>query len=590
MIDQVSNYLMNEVEDFFVESVEMLNDVWKDFYHLRLSLLLVNVRSVKDLERFDDLKMQLAMLEIEDSCSELTELKRRTRRQFYDRNLGKNVSVKTKWRNLNRILGRKQRKPIDAIMTNDGATVTDPCVIAEQFNDFFAKIPLEIAPLARPGDDVRSLGTLTTQDRSFFLEPVTNEEVMLIVMKLSDDKSPGFDNIPPRALKTAAGTIVPLLVDLINESFRSGIVPDKFKIARVTPVFKAGDRSCVSNYRPISVLTVFDKVFETCLYTRLVHFFKSTDFFHVTQYGFREKSGTTGACIELVDDILEAVDEKRIVCSTFFDSSKAFDLVPHDLLLMKLELSGIRGHPLDLISSYLTNRNQFVSLNGCTSSMRQMTLGVAQGSKLGPLMYLVYTNDLGDLPLEGKVMMYADDVAILYRCVSKEALMFQLHHDMDLVSAYFRVNRLVLNVSKSKIMYFGARSLRVASDDLVFDGCVIERVSEFRYLGLVLDSKLSFRRHVDSVAKKVSCVIGMLYRVRDVVPRHTLINLYFSLIHSNLLYLLEVYGCAGKLALFRLEKLHRKALKTILNLPRRYPTLELYERVRSFNIYPIKLN
>lgn len=475
----------------------------------------------------------------EGVCRELSELKRRTKRQYFNRTLGKGVSMKNKWRNLNQVLGRKQRLPIESIAAEDGNFVDDPMLIADMFNDYFANIALELAPVATGVSDVSSLGTLSSQSRCFYLEPVTSDEVLRLVTKLSDDKSPGFDGIPPKALKLAAGSIVPLLTDLINKCFATGIVPKGLKVARVTPVFKGGDRNRVSNYRPISVLTVFDKIFEGCLYERLVKFLKSVDFFHSTQYGFREQSGTTGACVELVDDILRAIDEGFIVCTAFFDSSKAFDLVPHDLLLRKLELSGVRGHPLELVRSYLSDRSQFVSVGGSASADRDMTLGVAQGSKLGPLLYLIYTNDLGCLPLKGKVMMYADDIAVLYRCRDSETLSRELQHDMDLISGYFRVNRLLLNVSKSKVMYFGRRSLREASRVLMIDGSVVESVSTFKYL----DSNLSFRNHLEYVARKVSCVVGMLRRVRSMVPRHILMDIYFSLIHSNISYVGNLWMC-----------------------------------------------
>lgn len=248
-------------------------------------------------------------------------------------------------------------------------------------------------------------------------------------------------------------------------------------------------------------------------------FLKADGFFHERQYGFRDHSSTTGACLELVDDLLQAIDDRMYVSVTFFDCSKAFDLVPHDLLLEKLELAGIRGIPLRLIGSYLTDRKQVVSIDGSVSEVRRMQMGVAQGSKLGPLLYLIYTNDLGYLSLKGKIMMFADDVAIMYRSVSRDTLVGNIRHDMNLVSGYYETNRLVINLGKSKIMFFGRRSNRMFGEDIVINGSVIERVRSYKYLGLILDTDLNFKLHIEHVAGKISSIIGMIYRIRSFVPQ-----------------------------------------------------------------------
>lgn len=262
--------------------------------------------------------------------------------------------------------------------------------------------------------------------------------------------------------------------------------------------------------------------------------------------------------------------------------------MPHNILLEKLELAGIRGMPLELLQDYLSNRWQAVSIQGHNSALKPMSMGVAQGSKLGPLLYLVYTNDLGKLPLKGKVMMYADDVAILYRSKSRTMLLDDIRYDMSLISSYYKTNRLVLNLDKSKVMFFGKRSNREFSEDIVIDGSVIERVFRYKYLGLVLDSDLNFKEHVGQLARKLTSIVGMIHRVKSFVPRHTLITLFFSLFHSNVSYLLEVYGTASKTTLRRIETLQRRAIKTIYNLPRQHPTLQVYEHVRSLNIVPVK--
>lgn len=184
------------------------------------------------------------------------------------------------------------------------------------------------------------------------------------------------------------------------------------------------------------------------------------DFFHSTQYGFREPSSTTG--------------------TLFLDSSKAFYLVLHEYLL-ELELIGVRGVSLELIRSYLSNRKQLVSIKGHANSVADVNISMAQGSKLGPLLYLIFTNDLGKLPLKGKVMMFADNVAILYRSRDRTALIADIRHDMQLIYDYYETNELVLNLDKSKLMFFGRKSNNEFDDD---------------DLTLVIDSFLNFKEHI----------------------------------------------------------------------------------------------
>lgn len=525
----------------------------------------------------------------DDICQIVTDMKKRDRLNNCEREFGQNVSPKQKWRNLNKLLGRNCRPKISAIIKGNDV-IDDETEMAEEFNEYFVNAPIELSPPAHRDLNINSFDTMTPQVDSFFLEPATNDEITRRIEKLSDEKSPGLDGITARSVKIGTNTLSPLMTDMINLSFATGIVPDKMKVARVTPVFKSGSRNRKENHRPISVLPTFDKVFEGCLNDRLVAFWNATGFFHGTQYGFRARSSTTGACLELTEDILRASDERKFVGVTFFDSSKAFDLVPHDLLLAKLENAGIRGLPNRLIRSYLQDRSQCVSINGKVSSCRHVELGVPQGSKLGPTFYIAYTNDLGKLGLNGKIMMYADDISIFYEDDSAQSLRDKMCLDMDLLSDWFRANRLVLNLDKSKVMYFGRAASSELSQDITIGGQVVQRVDTFRYLGLILDSNLSFRAHVEHVSRKLAGIVGMFWRVRALVPRHFLINMYFSFFHSNLSYMLEVYGSCNKSVLERLEKLQRRILKIIFNLPRMFPTRELYERVRQYNIFPVKLN
>jgi hypothetical protein len=182
-------------------------------------------------------------------------------------------------------------------------------------------------------------------------------------------------------------------------------------------------------------------------------------------------------------------------------------------------------------------------------------------------MYLIFTNDLGDFKFKGSIMIYADDVAIV-KAESKNDLLENMKHDILLIEEYYNTNCLVLNINKSKIMYFGNKSVAECQEPFLLNGETIESVPHFKYLGLIIDSRMNFKVHIDTLANKISSNICILWRVRGFMPRHILINLFSSLIHSNLIHLIEVFGSASKELIFRFERLQRRALKIIFNLPR----------------------
>ena len=202
---------------------------------------------------------------------------------------------------------------------------------------------------------------------------------------------------------------------MINNSFISGIFPTPLKIARVVPIFKSGDRTNVTNYRPISMLSILSKIFENCIYSRLVTFFETNAILSDRQFGFRHGRSTADAILKVTEFINDSMDDQEISMCVFVDFRKAFDCINHAILLRKLECYGVRGVPLDLLSTYLSNRAQHVNINGSSSSVRYARLGVPQGSVLGPLLFLVYINDLCNISSNYMPVLFADDTTLCFR-------------------------------------------------------------------------------------------------------------------------------------------------------------------------------
>lgn len=224
----------------------------------------------------------------------------------------------------------------------------------------------------------------------FFLYSVDEEEIFDIIMNLKNSFSTGVDNINTKITKECAISLSKILVYYINQSFESGVFPDCLKIAKIIPIYKRnGAKYEIENYRPISLLNIISKVFEACLYNRLYSYLNINKFFENSQFGFLKKSNTTSACISFIDKIQRGLNINNLVCTIFLDVAKAFDCVDRKILLKKLEQIGIRGNAYDLFDSYINDRNQAVYIKNTCSDIKKTLYGVAQGSKLGPLLFII---------------------------------------------------------------------------------------------------------------------------------------------------------------------------------------------------------
>ena len=244
------------------------------------------------------------------------------------------------------------------------------------------------------------------------------------------------------------------LASLINCSFTTGIFPDRLKCAKIIPILNNGDNSLITNYRPISVLNVFSKIYEKVLVDRLNCFVIKNDILYKYQFGFRKNYSTYMALLSFMDTVTDAVDANKIVAGLFIDLSKAFDTINHDILIKKLHNYGVRGIALQLLSNYLSNRMQCVTFNGCTSDFLSITCGVPQGSVLGPLLFLLYINDIHKSSTLLKFILFADDTTILFSAQSLTELTSKLNSELKFVADWFRANKLSLNIVKTNYIIF----------------------------------------------------------------------------------------------------------------------------------------
>ena len=284
---------------------------------------------------------------------------------------------------------------------------------------------------------------------NFSFVPVTESTVLNFISSLKASTSAGFDDISTNILKKIAPVIIQPLTVIINQSLISVIFPSKLKISKVIPIFKKGDSRLISNYRPISILPSFSKVFEKVVYLQLYSYFSDNNLFFSSQYGFRSLHSTEYGAIKITDKILSEMDKGNTPLAIFLDLSRAFDILDHHMLLEKLNNYGIQNNSLNWFSSYLTNRKQFVQIESTRSQACNMPIGVPQGSILGPLLFIIYMNDIHKSSTFFDFILYADDTT-LFNPFGDTCSVNVVNSELNKIFSWLCANKLSINVTKSK--------------------------------------------------------------------------------------------------------------------------------------------
>ena len=363
--------------------------------------------------------------------------------------------------------------------------------------------------------------------------------------------------------------VADILACIINQSLLTGIFPDSLKLAKVAPIFKKDDPHLTDNYRPISLLPVISKVFEKVVFKQVYDYFNDNNLLYKNQYGFRKKHSTELAGLEFHDKIVSELDQGKLPLAIFLDLSKAFDTIDHEIMLHKLQYYGITGISLQWFKSYLTNRRQYVQFKDSISSESPLTTGVPQGSILGPLMFIIYMNDIAHVTDKFHFTIYADDTTLIAPICSFAINSNQdyvhiaenINKELQIITDWLALNKLSLNAKKTKMMifHFHQRKISHMKLNLKINKTKIEQVKEFCFLGVMFDECITWKSHIKKIASKISVVVGTLNKLKRFLPQNILKMIYNSLVLPHINYGLLLWG-QNYGRIFKLQKWAMRAI------------------------------
>ena len=483
----------------------------------------------------------------------------------------KSLSPKRWWHIAKSFLGKKNDSTIPPIIDNDTVYFSSQ-EKANIFNEFFlshASINTDNATLPRLEPYTNShLQNLSIQEK----------EVLEILKNIDVSKSSGPDEISPKMLKEAAPSISPSLTKLINLSLSSCRVPKAWKKANVLPIHKKNEKAVMNNYRPISLLSCVSKILERVVFKHVFNYFRDNFLITVYQSGFIPGDSTVNQLVQLYHMMCDAVDKKKELRIVFCDISKAFDRVWHAGIICKLDAMGIKGPLLKWFNNYLQDRYQRVVIGGACSSWENIQAGVPQGSVLGPLLFLVYINDISRV-VNSNIRMFADDTALFITVDDPVEAATVLNTDLQSISQWADQWLVTFSPPKTESMLISLKHHNIPHPVLKLDGSDISDVSSHKHLGITLTQNLSWDVHIDSITSKAGSKVDVLSRLMYKLDRQTLEIMYTSFIRPSLEYGDVVWANMSQCKIRQLELIQKRAGRIISGAVRGTSTEIIYSEL-----------
>ena len=516
----------------------------------------------------------------------LTKLIRQQKDNYYKNLIQQNKNnLRETWKIIHNSTGGNSEKQ-DNFNININNTIinseSNPKEVAENFNNFFSNIGEQLAKKIIPPTTVLRANNITANNMSIFLNPIDKAELSNTISELKLNSAPGIDNITATMIKKVKEFIYEPILHIFNLSLETGVFPTALKRTVIIPVFKSGDQSDINNYRPISLTSVFAKLLEKCVAARLHNFLKKNHLIHKSQFGFLKGLSTNDAVTHFAEHVYKNVNDKKKVMSVFLDLKKAFDTVCHKKLLSKLYSYGIRGKAYDFFKNYLWQRMQCTRINNVLSDEKPVTFGVPQGTVLGPILFIIYINDLFDLKINGYFTAYADDTTITFVGNTWKEVVRTVKAGLIIIDCWLRDNLLSLNVSKTMAMPFLQDIQNL--EPIVFNNSTLNYTKLTKYLGILVHNKLSWKEHIYNLIVKIRKTIYKFLILRSFLNIATLKMIYYAIIQSVIQYCIVLWGSAFISIIGPLEKAQKGIIKIILKKSRRYSSNLLFQEFKVLTI------
>ena len=523
---------------------------------------------------------------------EVKKLCKKSKHQYYKHAINNNSNPKLLWNNLKLLSGKSTIHNTTQINDSDSSPITNSKDTAEFFNQHFINVfQLSQSQDSLPSNHISKILNYTTSKlspgTSFHIPPISEDFIRKQLQALDTKKSTGLDELGPCILQISANILAKPLYHIFNLSIRKGTFPEVFKNAKVTPVYKKGSFQDVNNYRPISILPVLSKIIERHVTLHFRIFLEDNNLLQNTQSGFRNNHSCETALVSLMDDWLSAINNQNVVGTVMLDLSKAFDMVNHRLLLEKLQLYQCSSLSLKWFKSYLTNRHQQVSVSGTLSKPLPISAGVPQGSVLGPLMFLLYINDLPLHIPNTNTAMFADDTTLHTFGKNLTDISNNLQDSLSAVSEWCKSNSMILNGSKTKSMLISASNKHQLTTNFSFTllDDSLQITSTEKLLGVTFDHNLNFKSHVEIKLRKCNSLLFLLMRIKCFLDLKTRKLFYNAYILPHLDYCITVWGNSSNQLMDQLLKFQKRAARIILDENFDSPSAPLFLALKWMTIY-----
>lgn len=524
-------------------------------------------------------------------CNKLKYELRAAKNEYYKNQLlDCNKDIKKTWKTINCITNSNKSHSTTIKEINiDGTDIQvngNEERVAEVFNQYYITASQKLEPKSStPHQNTQTQHEKRNITPTIFLRPVNEPEIKNTIQKLKNTNSTGVDKIQIRTLKETCNHITKPITHIINLMLCTAKFPQQLKDSIVIPIYKNSDKKDIKNYRPISLLNNISKIFERVLHEQITDFIEKNKIISPRQYGFQKHKNCQDALYDLNNKINLAKNDKKYSLCIFLDLCKAFDTIPYNLLIKKLENVGLRGNCVQIIRSYLKNRTQKVSINGKLSNGLTIMCGVPQGTILAPLCFNLFVNNMLELNVNGEISAFADDTKIFNSATTRDELYKAANEDFLKIREWLTVNKLSINLKKTNYIEFNTCNKQTMRQQLEINE--ITNTKSTKYLGVIWDEDMKWEEHINNIATKLRKIKYKFLQLRTCVQKEIVMSVYYALVQSHLTFGITCYGGAKITTIDPLFKIQKQILKIIFKKPKSYPTSDLFNITNTLSIYQL---